>query len=544
MELNNIGNKNKPAVSLHGIEHAELGAFIPGTLYEGKPSCEISEDFTLPEYLPEIRRLLRVTGIASSPEKYVSTRALGISGKVDYCVLYVGSDGRMHSASFSDVYEMNAPFFDDAEWDESGSVYSSVLTDLDGIVSKVTGARKINIRSHVVSDIKVLGEVKVGEISGITHEPHLQMLFKTCEYSKEIFGESVESEAVDELELSGGERYIFSSCRVCVDSAAAFVGYVECRGTVIMHHLIERDNGRLYDIVRKIPFNESVEVDGIGTGMPVIACGSCVAIKKTVNEKGDAGTEDEISVSARIRLCVKGYKNHILKYVKDAFSTAYECETRVKTVEMPRLIACSNRNMTLSETKGIDVLCTDAEGVEICDVAVNASTDGVGISSSGKYVINGNCRFSVIFISRVNDGEDVGGSNDGEYYSAEVEIPFKYECSEGGALPDGVSIRIEAVEPRVRCDAEKVDFGCELMLSYGFLGVESISSVEGIALGDEVVKELRGYTVCYPSAKDTLWSISKKYGTPLDITAKSNGIDANAEADTVGLVDGVRYMIV
>ena len=91
---------------------------------------------------------------------------------------------------------------------------------------------------------------------------------------------------------------------------------------------------------------------------------------------------------------------------------------------------------------------------------------------------------------------------------------------------------------------ERLDLGCELMISYGFLGLQGIKSVENAVLGDAIARNKSRYTVCYPSTSDTLWSVSKKYNASVEVTARSNGMDVNAESDAVGLTDGVKYMIV
>ena len=512
-----------------------LGGMIPVTLCDERVACEISEDFTLPEYLPEIRRLLRVSGMATTPEKYVSPGGLRVSGAVEYCILYVGSDGRMYSSNFKDTYELTAPFDENIEWNENEGAFSDVFVCVDGTVGRVLGARKLNVRSRIVSDVKAIGTTEICGSGGCS-ERHMQRLIKSSDYTVEHFGESVESEAVDELELSNGDRYVCSSCWAAVDSTTAFSGYVECRGAVTMRHLIERQNGKLYDIVRKIPFSETINVDGAEAGMPVVARALCVGAVASVKENEGEGEADEVSVNVALGVFVRAYENRTLRYVKDGYSTEYKCENQMREVEIARLLATSSKNMTLSEMRDIDVLGASGDDVEICDVIARANAEGVALSASGRYVINGNCTFNVIYQKKLSDER--------EYSSAEIEIPFKYECSESGVLPDGKCIFVEAVEPRVRCDGKNADFGCELLISYSLVGEGMVRTVENSVLGECVEKKKSCYTVCYPSKQDSLWSISKRYGAAVATTAKNNGLDLTAEADTVGFEDELRYMIV
>lgn len=529
MELNNNGIRGNCE---------SLGARIPVSLCNERGSCEISEDFTLPEYLPEIRRVLRVGAIVSQPSRYLAATSLKLSGTVEYGVLYVGSDGRVYSASLPDDYEMSLPFDDGADRDPDCEL--SVIADAFAcdMTVKVTGARRLNIRSRIGAEARVLGELWVHGGSDLPCENHIQRLVKSVGYSRECFGENSEMEAVDELELPHGERYVCSDCRIFVEGGTAHEGYAECRGTVVMRHVIEKASGELYDISRRIPFDESVEADGMTSGMPVTVSGRCNTIIKSENDAEGEDGAPSVTVSAHICLAVRGYQMLSMSYVKDAFSTAYETENEIRTVELPVLYACGNKNITLGETVSRDALgCpSGTSDSRVLSAVAEAVADGVELSESGRYVINGKCRFYLIF--ERGDGEER------EYFSSDVEVPFRYECAEGGALPTDRTISAQAVDVRARADGDKIDVGCELFLTYSLGGRETVECVDACRMGAELKGKRGGYTVCYPDREESLWSISKKYRVAVDATARGNGIDASLDADSSDLTDGVRYMIV
>ena len=51
-------------------------------------TTEVSGDFTLPDYQPELRRLLSVVPTVLPPAKYVGSGRVELNGTVDYLVLY------------------------------------------------------------------------------------------------------------------------------------------------------------------------------------------------------------------------------------------------------------------------------------------------------------------------------------------------------------------------------------------------------------------------------------------------------------------------
>ena len=52
------------------------------------------------------------------------------------------------------------------------------------------------------------------------------------------------------------------------------------------------------------------------------------------------------------------------------------------------------------------------------------------------------------------------------------------------------------------------------------------------------------YTVCYPSKDDTLWSVAKRYHTPVSLLSAKNTLAPAPAADTPASLAGVRFLMV
>ena len=70
---------------------------------------ELAEDFSLPDYQPEIKRLLRVKATVSPADKYIGAGSAECSGTVDYCILYSGNDGGLYCTNQTGEYRFTAP---------------------------------------------------------------------------------------------------------------------------------------------------------------------------------------------------------------------------------------------------------------------------------------------------------------------------------------------------------------------------------------------------------------------------------------------------
>ena len=66
-------------------------------LCERTVTTELSNDYTLPDYQPEIRRILKVIPSILPPAKYIGGNNAEFNGTIDYNMLYVGADGGIYS---------------------------------------------------------------------------------------------------------------------------------------------------------------------------------------------------------------------------------------------------------------------------------------------------------------------------------------------------------------------------------------------------------------------------------------------------------------
>ena len=118
-------------------------------------NTEISNDYTLPDYLPEIRRILRVGVSPMPPAKYISGNSAEFNGGVDYDLLYVGSDGAIHSAPLNAEYAFSVPLEISSDFDLNEGVLSLCKLSECGVTSRVSSPRRLNIKCRLCANIKV-----------------------------------------------------------------------------------------------------------------------------------------------------------------------------------------------------------------------------------------------------------------------------------------------------------------------------------------------------------------------------------------------------
>jgi hypothetical protein len=189
--------------------------------------------------------------------------------------------------------------------------------------------------------------------------------------------------------------------------------------------------------------------------------------------------------------------------------------------------------MTFSGYNDLAQIGILSDRINIVDVSGSARCDKVAWDDN-KYVASGKCRFCVMYFSE--DASDTA--------VAECELPFRYEFdgNEGDITHHGCAVSV--IDPRARCDGGRMQMDCELAISCFVLGKNEIEIVESVKMEGDTNIARRGFTVCYPTSEDTLWSIAKRYRALVKETAKGNGLDCSGEPDEIYLPENVKYMIV
>ena len=69
--------------------------------FDSVHTTDVSEDFSLPDYIPEVRRVVGVQSSSTVDGKYLNGDELEADGSVMYTVIYLGGDGGLCAVPLS-----------------------------------------------------------------------------------------------------------------------------------------------------------------------------------------------------------------------------------------------------------------------------------------------------------------------------------------------------------------------------------------------------------------------------------------------------------
>lgn len=488
--------------------------------------CELQDEFTLPDYRPEIRRLLRITPSVTHPSAYAGVGRLELGGNVCYRVLYLGEDSGLYSVELCSAYSLDAEP-DEPECEQTGEVCVTADIAPDSVTGRVIAPRRIGIRSRLTAHLRaytavcrqpvVSGPVDTEGVRCLTHAAEFARVIAVSEQGIAMSDEIIPEPREGELRIIDGVGSVF------VSEAMAAKDVIVCRGELTLKLLTCRDEGEAECMHRKLPFTHEIRAEGVTPGCECRGWGQCATVNVSV---GDG----RVSCETAITLCAEAQLRESFDRTADAYSTdcAVECVKDSFRVDRPCRSLCGNFSLGgVFDASEYEL----PRGARIIDTEGHASLRGLS-AEGGRCQITGEARYNVLY----HDGKDYG--------CFELVMPLRYETDvpEGDTSPEG-SVHLEVISCRGRMDGERVAVDSEIAVALRLWREERIDVVKELR-GSPAAAECRGeVVVCYPDGDDTLWSVVRRYRRDADAVCRANSLSPQSPDDTSSL-SGVRFLIV
>ena len=524
-------------------------------------TAEVAGDFTLPDYQPEIKRLLRIGVNLLPPDP---DQAGGdLTGRMDYSVLYVGGDGGIYCAPLSTEYRLEIP-----TEGNTGSLPAAMgepsvcLCDLSSEVpvGRVVSPRRLHIRCKVKGRVRAYGECPLGPwgtdgeddptVETLTAEVPVGRLYRALSEPLMLEDDIILSPAEGEM------RVICAEGQVMMTEASPAAGTVTCRGEVTVKLTLcpadtvgdllaeitesapaEKQAPQLTILKRKIPFSQTVGVEGVTSACAATARGYCSEITVQMD---DGRIHPEVGVITEVR----AQRNQAVTCVADLYSTRREEACRYAAYPAEVALRALNGNFTLSDSLPLADVGIDP-AARVVDVTATATPEELTADpDKGRCLLTGKCRCHLLLLK------------ENEYTTAELELPFRYEFDDLTLLRDAPTVNrdpdtppafdgsMEVVNCRARMDGERVGIDAELAVSLRTHAPAPFTALSDVGYGGEVTRRRGEYVICFPAPTDTLWSVAKRYHAPMAGLTAANNLAVGESANSPDSLEGVGYLIV
>lgn len=512
-------------------------------LFERVQTCELSDDFTLPDYMPAVGRVLSCSAIAGTPTLYLGGGSAEYAGGVRYSVLYESAeDSSLWCAELPSEYDI---VLSDNALPKDPSALSYLPDALaENVSARVTAPRKLTLKSRVrlspelraYSDAETLIHGDKGNSDLRTLTAKANCGYYTSSQNTPVVCKDTLTRAEVGLSQSDEFRIISSRGDVMISQVQISDGGAFCRGEICAHILLTREGEgeRPRKMIRKIPFAETLP---LGNTLPersqivgIRATGVCPSLTASA-------TEDGIELEGTIILSAEAAAVAEITFIKDAYSITSDCESSRRKLTLPSPLACWCGNVTVSAGKALSELSLDG-GMRLCDVKATIMPDiKTEISDDGKFTASGKIKISAI------------ADNGADLIPAEFDSDMKYtadirEDVRGASLKTSLTASIAEIKGRI--DSDRLACDCEICISCLIDKEHEIDTIGEINLtpSDIAKPDASHLRVCYPAKNESLWDIAKRYRTDAEIIAEKNSLEPPLAPDSPDSLGNANFLII
>lgn len=467
---------------------------------------ESSVDYTIPDYLPEVRKILRVSAKAIPSGKFVGGGTAEFAGIIAYTIVYSGNESQLAAVKFNSDYEFSVPMSSPEE-----ELELSCQSAPDNVSCRLGGPRRLSMRTKIKSSVHILSrdnlcEELCGEASVASVERKIEVapsmitrFFSDDEISLSDI-ENVSGIKPDDL------RILYCNGEVLLRECRATPDGILCRGEAYARCVCAPDGIAPFALSKKFPFEKTVFTQGIDDSYDVVARGMCTGLE--VSSGSDGGDGTVLTFDIVISIECEATKNIELAYVSDIYSTERETICRERDVKIPRLAGCGMGNFSVDGSTPKDSVGAERAS-RIIDCEGKLEIESIDCRR-GRAIVCGKCVVSMLFCDAPADD----GSTS-PIMSAEFSSPFKVEldCGISGGEKYDYECHGELVNCRGRIDSTSITFDGEIALTVKAVAYYDHRVVDKAEFGSEAFApsssgDIRIY---YPLKGEGLWDVAKRY---------------------------------
>lgn len=489
---------------------------MAGTIYS--ESCEqtVDADLALPDYCPDIQKILKCRIDPQIESRNIAGDRLEISGKSVVSVIYI--DAIKNSVRCT---EQSYPF--DITANLSGTPQSAVIsTDIrvSYLNCRALSPRRLNIHGAFTVAVKVTDKTDTHVCDHIKGSD-IQQKKLTVGYSCLEALTQQQFSVTEALETGQNTPAVQSVVRCDVGAVtkehSVISGKLMYKGelNVKLLYLSDLDTGKLETLSYSIPFSQVIAIRGFSDesefAVRVEVLNSSVVLRQEI------GFDDPLPVlSAKLCVTLFSYCKKDAQLVTDCYSTLYKTKTESSRCTLPLMTSVLNE--TVVEKSNVDF--TDSSVSKVIDVWCE---NGAAVCENvkGKAVLRGKYNVCILALDTENN---VVYTERAMEYSRDLRA-----VSENVKLDPYICA--ETVSTTFRFVSEKrVEVREELLVTGELYEVTTVSGITGVSAveGSQKEKASDASLILYYAHKgDDVWGIAREYSTSAELVRLENDLESD-----------------
>ena len=490
--------------------------YLTETVYDGQTEQGIELDYVLPDYYPDIFKILKCSLTPSIVSYSVSGTQLYIDGVVYIKILYLAENSTdINCIDQRYTYSKTVELVKSAD---SPSV--SIFPRADYCNCRAVSGRRLDVRGAVSCKIKVTGCFESQLLCGVSgcgteskNNPINYCGSRLYANRQYVVREDIETGA------GGGIAAIISvGCTAAVSDTKIIADKVVVKGEAKVKalYLTRNSSGVIETEVMEaaVPLSQIIDIEGITDSH------SCYARLEVMDcdleiKQSDDGENRVLGCDITVDCKVSAYKEAVISPVCDIYSTEYETDfttTLVKIEQTPQLISAQNSFKT-------EVECSDGNISEIFDCKCDLTGTSVRTAEDGRLIIGGQA--AIQLVGRNSDGKPVVIEKT-ESFEIEPDVTVDRD-----AYSISPAVSITGVSYSITGD-KTAEVRAQISAGGLLYRLKTVGAVSEIVVNEDKPKQKSkeyALKLYYAESGESVWDIAKKYNTAASSVAAENELE-------------------
>lgn len=490
---------------------------VSQVIFDGVQEQTVELDYILPDYYPDIFRLIRCQTVPVITGYSISGDKLSYELRCDIHILYCGEGDSVlrcvtQRQSFSRSVDLGAV---------CDSPEISLRPKTDHVNFRAVNKRRLDVRGAVSVKIKVCCE-KEQEVISDAFGMNVQVKKVPVRYASKKISLDKIVRISEETEISSTQSPVLGIisciCKTPECERKMISGKLLAKGDAVIDILYaceKEGRGAVEPMKFSLPYSQIIDIDDIDETFECSVTPSVISCDITPSA-GKTGENTILKCEIELRLMCRAVRTSDLMLAADAYSTIYPCETSVSDIrtEQQPVIFSENRSLTAKIAEG-DSVPETIYAMWCAPKNINTRSAGDGRSA----VVSGMLTWSMAAMD--SSGMMIMSDRD-EAFEETLELGDDIVgCS--------VSAEVSAGDVSYNISPEGVltaKAGLDIRLSVS--SCNTITALTGLSVDDSVKKERDGdYSIklYFGAENEEIWDIAKRYSTSAAAVMEENELD-------------------
>ena len=494
--------------------------FLSEVIFDGQAEQGVEFDYVLPDYYPDIFKILKCTLLPGIVSYNVSGTQLSMDGVVYIKALYLSENsGEIHCVEHKYTYSKSVDMV------RSGEKLTVTITPkVDYCNCRAVSGRRLDVRGAVSCKIRVSSVRQTEIISDAAGLETKKVPLTYCGGKLTASRQFAVREDIETGTGSGGiQSVIYWDSAAEVTDTKIIADKVVVKGEVRIKalYLVKNSDGKQDTEVMEavVPISQIVDMEGVNdkhicyVKLSVMDCSLEV-------KPSEAGENRLLGCDMTLDCIITASMENTVSLLTDVYSTEYETtftKSSIKTEYSPQLI---DRQLTLKN----ELVCSEGALQEIFDCRCEISNVTCRASEDGQLTVSGQCSSSAI--GRLVSGTPVFLEKSGPF-----ELAVDAACGESCSVePD---LQVGSVSFSITGDST-VEMRIILQFKGCLYSVRSVDVINEIITDTEKPKAKNteyALKLYFAEANEEIFAIAKHYNTCAEAIMAENELESDVTTE-------------